>query len=90
MATFLKTPSDEGVIHTTANTLPSNPQVGWSVLLSAILGSSLALADALCRWVMIEDMPFKRTSGAVTGERAVDENGLAVRTAQGGLPDSHA
>ena len=45
MATFLKTPCDEGVIRTTANTLPRDQQVGWYVLLSAILGSSMAFLD---------------------------------------------
>jgi MFS family permease len=46
MATILKAPSDEGVIRATANTLPHNPQVGWYVLLSAILGSSMAFLDS--------------------------------------------
>ncbi len=46
MATFLKTPSDEGVIRTTSNTLPHNPQVGWYVLLGAVLGSSMAFLDS--------------------------------------------
>ena len=46
MATLLKAPSDEGVIRTTSNTLPHNPQVGWYVLLGAILGSSMAFLDS--------------------------------------------
>ncbi|HEX6554240.1 MAG TPA: MFS transporter [Ktedonobacteraceae bacterium] len=45
MAAFLKAPSDEGAIRATANTLPPNPQVGWYVLLAAILGSSMAFLD---------------------------------------------
>ena len=45
MAVCLKTPSDEGVIRTTSNTLPHHPQVGWYVLLAAILGSSMAYID---------------------------------------------
>jgi hypothetical protein len=47
MATFWKTPSDEGVIRTATNPFPPNLQVGWYVLLSEILGSSLALACAI-------------------------------------------
>ena len=45
MATFLKAPSDKGVIRTAVNTLPPNPQVGWYVLLTAILGSSMVFID---------------------------------------------
>ncbi|HKF35883.1 MAG TPA: MFS transporter, partial [Ktedonobacteraceae bacterium] len=46
MATILKAPSDESVIRTAVNTLPPNPQVGWYVLISAILGSSMAFLDS--------------------------------------------
>ncbi|HEX6556833.1 MAG TPA: MFS transporter [Ktedonobacteraceae bacterium] len=46
MVTFLKTPSDEGVIRATANTLPPNRRVEWYVLLTAILGSSMAFLDS--------------------------------------------
>ena len=45
MALFLKTPSDKSVIRTASHTLPHYPQVGWSVLLAAILGSSMAFLD---------------------------------------------
>ena len=45
MATFLKAPCDEGMIRATANTLPPNPHVGRYVLLTAILGSSMAFLD---------------------------------------------
>jgi EmrB/QacA subfamily drug resistance transporter len=45
MPPFLKAPCDEGVIRTTANTLLPNPRVGWHVLLTAILGSSIAFLD---------------------------------------------
>ena len=58
--------------------------------LSALLCAGLALVGALCGWVMIEVKPSKRASLAVTGERAVDENEFAVRTASGGLPGSQA
>lgn len=58
--------------------------------LAALVCAGLALAGALCGWLMIEDMPSKRASGAVTGERAVDEHELSVSTAPGGLPGSHA
>jgi nitrate/nitrite transporter NarK len=58
--------------------------------LAALVCAGLALAGALCGWLMIEDMPSKRTSDAVTGERAVDEHELSVSTAPGGLPGSHA
>src|SRR5215469_1716200 len=46
MASFLKTPSDEGVIRTTTNTLSPVQQVGRYVLLAAILGSSMAFLDS--------------------------------------------
>ncbi len=58
MATFLKAPSDEGVIRTTSNTLPHHPQVGWYVLLTAILGSSMAATTTDVQWVMETYMLF--------------------------------
>jgi EmrB/QacA subfamily drug resistance transporter len=45
MATTLKAPSEESMIRITANTFPTNPQVGWYVLLAAILGSSMVFLD---------------------------------------------
>jgi len=58
--------------------------------LAALVCTGFALAGALCGWVMIEDRPFRRAGGAVTGERAVDENELSLSTAPGGLPGAHA
>ena len=49
MATILKTPADEGAIRTTSNTLPHHPQVGWSVLLAAILLAARRILAAAVR-----------------------------------------
>jgi EmrB/QacA subfamily drug resistance transporter len=46
--------------------------------LAVLLCAGLALAGALCGWVMIEGKPSRRASLAVTGESAVHENALSV------------
>ena len=45
MATFVKSPCDEGVIRSAAEALPCAPQVGVWVLVATILGSSMAFID---------------------------------------------
>src|SRR5258708_17022678 len=45
MATFVKSPCDEGVIRSAPEALPSAPQVGVWVLVATILGSSMAFID---------------------------------------------
>jgi EmrB/QacA subfamily drug resistance transporter len=58
--------------------------------LAALICAGLALAGALCGWLMIEDMPSKRASRAVTGESAVNKHELSVSAASGGFPGSHS
>jgi MFS family permease len=55
--------------------------------LATLMCAGLALARALCGWVMIEE-PSKRASHTLIGERAVSENELSVSTAPGSLPAS--
>src|SRR5579864_1327758 len=45
MATFVKTPCDEGVIRSAPDTTPCTPNVGVWVLVATILGSSMAFID---------------------------------------------
>ncbi len=53
--------------------------------LAALICAGLALAGALCGWLMIEEKPSKRASRAVTGESAVNESELSVSSAPGGF-----
>src|SRR5205085_12480067 len=45
MATFVKSPCDEGVIRSAPEALPCAPHVGVWVLVATILGSSMAFID---------------------------------------------
>src|SRR5437016_6615729 len=45
MATFVKSPCDEGVIRSASEAAPSAPRVGVWVLVATILGSSMAFID---------------------------------------------
>src|SRR2546422_5389539 len=45
MATFVKSPCDEGVIRSAPEAMPCAPQVGVWVLVATILGSSMAFID---------------------------------------------
>ncbi|MGH2478499.1 MAG: MFS transporter, partial [Ktedonobacteraceae bacterium] len=45
MATFVKSPCDEGVIRSGASVRPCAPHVGVWVLIATILGSSMAFID---------------------------------------------
>ena len=58
--------------------------------LAALMCAGLALAGALCGWLIIEDMPSKRASRAVTGESAVSKHEVAVSAAAGGFPGAHS
>jgi MFS family permease len=56
----------------------------------ALVCAGLALAGALCGWVMIEEKPSRRTNRAVTGESAVGEHELSASAAPGSFPGSQA
>src|SRR5207302_4343232 len=45
MATFVKSPCDEGVIRSASEAAPCAPNVGVWVLIATILGSSMAFID---------------------------------------------
>ncbi len=58
--------------------------------LAALICAGLALAGALCGWLMIEEKPSMPASQASTAESAVNENELSVSSAPRGTPGSHA
>ncbi len=66
MATFVKSPCDEGVIRSAPETRPCAPQVGVWVLVATILGSSMAFIDGSV--VNVALPVIQRDLGATTSD----------------------
>src|SRR5437763_16724089 len=66
MATFVKSPCDEGVIRSAPEATPCAPRVGVWVLVATILGSSMAFIDGSV--VNVALPVLQRDLGATTSD----------------------